>query len=70
MLPTLKLDSYGPVFKMMGNRADPGSDTVVWAIAALLAGPLLLFLANHIRRKIQKRRNLARRYEVMEKALT
>ena len=67
MLPVLKLESYGPVLKMMGNREDPGSETVVWVIAILLSVPLLLYVTNRIRRKVQKRRNLARRYEVLEK---
>ena len=67
MLPVLKLESYGPVLKMMGNREDPSSETVVWGIAILLSVPLLLYVTNRIRRKVQKRRNLARRYEVLEK---
>ncbi len=67
MLSVLKLESFGPVLKMIGTREDPESVTVIWVIAGLLAVPLLLFIANRIRQKLQRRRNLERRYEVLEK---
>ena len=67
MLVPLKIESYAPVLKMLGEREEVGAGTVIWIAAILLAILLLLVGAYHLRRRQRRSDSLARGFDQLEK---
>ena len=60
-------DSFSPVLKRLGEWNETSPDTIFWIAIILVSIPLLLLLANHMRHRIQRRRNLAHGFDNLEK---
>ncbi|MDP6777827.1 MAG: hypothetical protein QGI83_13795 [Candidatus Latescibacteria bacterium] len=63
----LKIESYAPVLKMLGEREEVGAGTVVWIALVLLAILLLLVDAYHLRRRRRRHDAVARSFDQLEK---
>ncbi|MDA0748504.1 MAG: flagellar brake domain-containing protein, partial [bacterium] len=63
----LKIESYGPVLKMLSERETTDNDAIFALLIAVASIPLLLFIAYGVRKWLRRRNNISRGHAALEK---
>ena len=64
------MDKYGPVLEMLKYRNETDWNIVIWIVAVLIFLPVLLYLGNLWRLRIQRQRNRERSFRMLERVAT
>ncbi len=67
MLQSLKVESFGPVFRMLETRETADTATLIWIVVILVSIPLILVATYILTKKARQRMAKRRSYDDLEK---